>query len=165
MTSRPRWNPIEAPDGFRSAARLALGTTAGPPPAGGWVVRASDDHRGGNTATRQTVVMVALGLATSSITERHRRRGGQEMHRLVHPRAGLRAHGLWPTVSAADATCQEANALARATLGAGAPGRELLEESWAAAQLVTRDGRRLRVAGWPHAGDELPALVTPKAVA
>lgn len=165
MTSRPRWNPIEAPEGFRSAARLAFGTTAGPPPAGGWVVRATDDNRGGITATRQTVVMGAPGLATSSITVRHRRRGGQKMHHLIDPRTGLRANGLWRTVSVADAPCLEANALARATLGAGAPGRELLEESGAAARLVTRDGRRLRVGGWPRAGDELPALVTPQAVA
>jgi thiamine biosynthesis lipoprotein ApbE len=123
---------------------------AGEPPAAGWSVRISDDHRD-RDGDGPTVALRAGGLATSSTTVRRWRAGGSECHHIVDPRTGRSAREVWRTASVAAASCVDANAASTAAivLGAAAPG--WLERTGLAARLVGTDGAVFDIAGWPHA--------------
>lgn len=138
---------------------------AGTGPSGGWVVRVTDDHRSGPEDPGQTVALTAGGLATSSVTVRRWRRGGQNMHHLVDPRTGLPADGPWRTVSVAAPSCLQANALATAAVVAGAGATSILEGTGASARMVTTDGRAVHLGGWPVVGEELEPMVRSGAAA
>jgi thiamine biosynthesis lipoprotein len=114
---------------------------AGEPPAGGWPIRAMDDHRGDPAGPGQTVAIVDGGLATSSTSARGRH--------ILDPASGRPAAGPWRTVSVAAATCLDANTASTAAivLGADAPG--WLAARRLPARLVDHDGAVRTTCGWP----------------
>jgi FAD:protein FMN transferase len=120
---------------------------AGPPPAGGWPVGVSDGHR--DAAPAATVALRDGGLATSSVTQRRWRRGGQTMHHIIDPRTGAPVAPAWRTVSVADASCVEANIASTAAIVWGASARRRLAAAGIHARLVAADGRVATTGGWP----------------
>ena len=132
---------------------VALGgdiATCGAPPAGGWTIHVTDDHRDGPDAPGQTIAIRSGGVATSSIATRRWRHAGRTMHHILDPRSGEPVRGPWRTVSVAAATCADANIAATAAivLGADAPG--WLAEHGLPARLVALDGAVRIQGGWPR---------------
>ena len=125
--------------------------TAGQPPAGGWLIHVTDDHRSDHTAPGQTVVIQAGALATSGTTVRH----GPEGHHIIDPRTGASAKTPWRTVSVTAATCVDANTASTASIVLGTLAPIWLTEHGLAARLVDNLGRVTTVGGWPlGSGDE-----------
>jgi thiamine biosynthesis lipoprotein len=113
-------------------ALVALGgdvATSGPAPAGGWHVRVTDDHRSGPDADGQTVTIRGGGLATSSTAVR----------------------SVWRTVSAAAASCADANIATTAALVRAGAAAEWLARTGLPARLVDGSGRVRVVGAWPAA--------------
>jgi FAD:protein FMN transferase len=117
-------------------------------PAGGWPVRIVDD-RGEPDPSGQIVAIADGGLATSSVTVRRWRAGGEARHHIVDPQTGRPAHAYWRTVSVAAATCADANAAATASVVRGEPALAWLEELGLAARLVRVDGIVTTTSRWP----------------
>lgn len=124
-------------------------SAAGSPPPGGWSVRVTDDHAASLAAPGQTVALSGGGLATSSVTVRTWRRGGQALHHIIDPASGRPAAGRWRTASVAAATCVDANAAATAAIIRGTRAASWLADLRLSARLVGHDGRVTTVAGWP----------------
>lgn len=129
--------------------------SAGDPPAGGWRIAIGDDHVLAETDPATMVTVTAGGLATSSTTRRRWRRGDRIVHHLVDPRTGDVVVPVWRTVSAAAATCVDANTASTAAIVLGATAPAWLREREIPARLVGVDGRVVTVAGWP--AEELTA--------
>jgi FAD:protein FMN transferase len=135
---------------------------AGQPPAGGWPVAIAESSlpeiAGG--ATEATVIRLAAGaVATSSVTCRQWRRGGQRMHHIVDPRTGYPAAGPWRTVSVAAPGCAIANAAATAAIVAGPDAPDWLARTGLPARLAGHDGTVRLIGGWPGAeGGALPEV-------
>jgi thiamine biosynthesis lipoprotein len=125
--------------------------TAGPAPAGGWVVRVTDDHRAGPDADGQSVTVTGGAVATSSTTVRRWRRGGRAVHHIVDPATGEPAAPVWRTVSVAAASCVDANTASTAAIVRGASAPRWLESLGLPARLVAPDGSVVRVGAWPEA--------------
>ena len=124
--------------------------TSGPPPAGGWAIHVTDDHRDGPDAPGQTIAIQSGGVATSSIVTRRWRHGGRAMHHVLDPRSGQPVRGPWRTVSVAAATCAEANIASTAALVLGGDARAWLADQGLPARLVARDGSAVVQGGWPR---------------
>jgi thiamine biosynthesis lipoprotein len=122
--------------------------TAGQPPAGGWQVHVSDDHRtvGG---PGQRVAITSGALATSSTTVRRWRHRGRSQHHIIDPRSGQPATSCWRTVSATAATCVDANIATTAAIVLSEQAVPWLEQAGIAARLVAVDGAIRNVCGWP----------------
>ena len=125
--------------------------TAGPAPAGGWVVRVTDDHRAGPDADGQSVTVRGGAMATSSTAVRRWRRGGRAVHHIVDPATGEPAAPIWRTVSVAAASCVDANTASTAAIVRGAAAPQWLESLGLPARLVAPDGSVVRVGDWPEA--------------
>jgi thiamine biosynthesis lipoprotein len=125
--------------------------TAGPVPAGGWVVRVTDDHRAGPDADGQSVTVSGGGIATSSTTVRRWRRAGRPVHHIVDPATGEPAAPVWRTVSVAAASCVDANTASTAAIVRGASAPQWLESLGLPARLVDPSGRVVTVGAWPEA--------------
>jgi thiamine biosynthesis lipoprotein ApbE len=123
--------------------------TAGAPPAGGWRIHVTDDHRSGFHAPGQTVAIAAGGLATSSTEVRRWRRGGAAMHHIIDPTTGRPVADTWRTVSVAAADCTDANIACTATLVRPFEAPAWLEQLGLPARLVDRRGRVRRIGAWP----------------
>jgi thiamine biosynthesis lipoprotein len=121
----------------------------GDPPTGGWRIAIGDDHVLAETCPATTVTVTAGGLATSSTTRRQWRHGDRIVHHLVDPRTGDVVTPVWRTVSAAAATCVDANTASTAAIVLGAQAPAWLRERKIPARLVGVDGRVLTVGGWP----------------
>ena len=121
---------------------------AGSPPAGGWPVRVTDDHRDLDGAG-PTIALRSGGLATSSTTVRRWLVEGGERHHIVDPRSGASAAEVWRTASVAAATCADANAGSTAAIVLGEAAPAWLARSGLAARLVRREGGVVGVANWP----------------
>jgi thiamine biosynthesis lipoprotein len=137
-------------------ALVAIGgdlAVSGRPPAGGWPVRVTDDHRGPLDAPGQTITLTDGGLATSSTTVRRWRHHGENMHHIIDPATGSPARAPWRTASVAAATCAEANIAATAALVKRAGAAEWLSGQRLPARLVAHDGQVLCLAGWPEAAE------------
>ena len=128
---------------------------AGPPPAEGWTVRVTDDHRAGPTAPGQTIALRSGGLATSSTTTRHWRTQAGPAHHLIDPATGRSADGVWRTASVAAASCLDANIASTAAIVRGARAPAWLESLGLPSRLVSREGHVRHIAGWPSVGDDL----------
>jgi thiamine biosynthesis lipoprotein len=125
---------------------------AGDPPAIGWHVRITDDHRHGD-GPGQTVTITSGGLATSSVTVG---RGDDGVtHHLIDPRTGLPAAGPWRTATVVAQSCAEANTASTAAIVLGPQAPAWLEARQLPARLVGTDSRVCQVGGWPTAGDDL----------
>ncbi len=122
---------------------------AGIAPDDGWPVRVTDDHTSGPDAPGQTIAIFTGGLATSSTTVRHWRRGDDTLHHIVDPRTGRPAPSRWRTVSVAASTCVDANIASTATVVHGDDAVSWLHERGLAARLVGVDGHEVHVGGWP----------------
>jgi thiamine biosynthesis lipoprotein len=122
---------------------------AGDPPAGGWPILVTDDHRSAPTAHGQTIALHEGGLATSSTTVRRWNAGGADRHHILNPRSGLPADEVWRTVSVAAASCVDANIAATAAIVRGERALPWLEEAGLPARLVALDGTVATTAGWP----------------
>jgi len=121
----------------------------GEAPTGGWSVRVSEHHADPVDAPGQTILIERGGLATSGVTARRWRRGGQFFHHIIDPATSLPATTPWRVVTVAASTCVEANIASTAAviLGDGAPA--WLQARGLAARLVRTDGSILRVGDWP----------------
>ncbi|HEX9359814.1 MAG TPA: FAD:protein FMN transferase [Streptosporangiaceae bacterium] len=132
---------------------LSLGgdiAVAGPAPTHGWRVRVTEDHAAGSDAPGQTVALSSGGPATSSVTVRAWRRGGEPVHHIVHPATGQPAQPGWRTVSVAAATCLDANTASTAAIVRGEPALPWLTRLGLPARLVRHDGLVAMTAGWPR---------------
>jgi FAD:protein FMN transferase len=151
----------------RSAARIAaqsgcgvlvsLGgdiAVAGRPPKGGWRVRVQDvtGHPDCEAPAGSAVVAIREGgLATSNVTARRWRRGGDVLHHIIDPRVGLPARPVWRTASVVADSCVRANAASTASVILGAAAPAWLDRVGRAARLVTVDGTVRTVGAWPGA--------------
>ena len=124
-------------------------SVAGAPPAGGWSVLVTDDHRTPASGDGQTVAVTSGGLATSSTTVRRWRAGGSEHHHIVDPRTGRAVEEIWRTVSVAAATCVDANTASTAAVVRGRSAPDWLERTGLPARLVALDGAVAYAGGWP----------------
>jgi thiamine biosynthesis lipoprotein len=122
---------------------------AGDPPAAGWPVLVADDHAAPLDGGGPTVALFGGGLATSGTRVRRWRAGDAELHHVIDPRTGRPAVTPWRTVTVAAATCVDANTASTAALVLGDDGPAWLEERRLPARLVSCDGDRTCVAGWP----------------
>ena len=125
-------------------------SVAGPPPAGGWRVRVTDDHAASAQAPGQTVTIGSGGLATSSTVVRAWAVGGRRVHHIVDPATGQPAESCWRTVSVAAGSCVDANTASTAAIVRGEAAVGWLRESRLPARLVREDGTVQATAGWPH---------------
>jgi thiamine biosynthesis lipoprotein len=126
---------------------------AGTPPRGGWPVRVTDDHAAPAEAPGQRITLTDGGLATSSSTVRHWRRGGTELHHIVDPRTGDPAVCPYRTVSVAAATCVDANTASTAAMVRGGEAADWLESTGLPARLVAFDGIVIHLNGWPRTAE------------
>jgi len=132
----------------------------GTPPKDGWPVTVTDGPEHAGSPCTQLIRLTGGAVATSSVTCRRWRRGGQELHHIVDPRTGRPADGPWRTVSVAAATCADANAAATAAMVAGPHAEDWLASTGLPARLVRHDGQVHHLGGWPTA-DGLPVPVRP----
>jgi FAD:protein FMN transferase len=135
---------------------IALGgdiAVAGEPPAEGWIVRVTDDHREGASTEGQTVALAAGGLATSSTTVRRWRAGGKEQHHIVDPCTGQPVREVWRTASVAARSCVDANTASTAAIVQGREAPRQLARRGLAARLVAANGRVQTVGAWPNEGE------------
>ena len=133
---------------------------AGAPPADGWRVRVTDDHRAGVDAPGQWITLRSGGLATSSTTVRTWTAGGRQVHHIIDPATGEPARSCWRTVSVAAGRCLDANTASTAAIIRGEAAVGWLDEAGLPARLVRPDGTVVTTAGWPAddpAADPRPA--------
>jgi FAD:protein FMN transferase len=125
---------------------------AGPPPEGGWPVGiAAGPHDAVRVGGYGPVVGIRDGgLATSSPLVRSWRRGSRRLHHILVPATGLPADSCWSAVTAAGASCVDANTASTAAIirSAAAPG--WLAELGIPARLVRPDGTAVLTGGWPR---------------
>lgn len=135
-----------------SGVLVSLGgdiAVAGPPPAGGWRVRVTDDHAAGPEAPGQTVTIRSGGLATSSTTVRTWAVGGQRVHHIINPATGRPAVSCWRTVSVTAGSCVDANTASTAAIIRSEGALAWLQEACLPSRLVRQDGTVETTAGWP----------------
>jgi thiamine biosynthesis lipoprotein len=93
------------------------------------------------------------GVATSTTTVRHWRRGGQDQHHLIDPATGLPVQGHWRTVSVGAGSAVQANTCSTAAIVLGAidarAATEWLASQHVAARLVGTAGQVITLGGWP----------------
>jgi thiamine biosynthesis lipoprotein len=156
---------VMSANGSAGGVLVSLGgdiAVAGAPPRDGWPVTVAEepdpDGPPRGQLGGQLVRLPAGAVATSSVTVRHWRRGGVELHHIVDPRTGRPADGPWRTVTVAAATCADANAASTAAIVAGARAGEWLAATGLPARLTGHDGRICDLNGWPAgAGAAVPA--------
>jgi thiamine biosynthesis lipoprotein len=131
-----------------SGVLVSLGgdiAVAGEPPAGGFAVRIADDHAAPLDGPGPVVAVRSGGLATSSRTARTWTTSLGRVHHILDPRTGRPAATRWRTVTAAAASCVEANVAATAAL---VDGSEWLRGTHA--RLVTENGDIVYAGEWPR---------------
>ncbi len=137
-----------------SGVLVSLGgdiAVAGKAPPGGWLVGVADSHRVRFADADQAVALWSGGLATSSITQRAWRRGGEHLHHLIDPATGECTAGPWRTVTVAAPSCVDANVGSTAAIVLGSGAEAWLVGRGHPARLVGIDGSVLRLNGWPEA--------------
>jgi thiamine biosynthesis lipoprotein ApbE len=125
---------------------------AGEVPIGGWSIRVQDvtgDPAKPAEGPTSVITIREGGLATSSITARRWRRGGDMMHHILDPRTGHPADGDWRTVSVAAGCALDANIASTAAIIRGSSATSWLTKLGLPARLVAIDGSVSTLAGWP----------------
>ncbi len=133
-------------------ALVAIGgdiAMAGPAPAGGWLVRVTDDHRASPAEPGQTISIADGGVATSSTAVRRWSQDGHTMHHIIDPASGAPVRETWRTASVAAASCTDANIAATAALVRGARAPAWLAGQGLPARLVDAEGNVSTLGGWP----------------
>jgi len=154
---------VLAATGHDGGVLVSLGgdiAVGGTPPRDGWPVTVAEQPGQADSPHSQLVRLAGGAVATSSVTCRRWRRGGTVLHHIVDPSTGRPADAPWRTVSAAAATCADANAATTAAIVAGPRAEEWLAAAGLPARLVGHDGEVRCLGGWP-AGDGQPLPVTP----
>jgi FAD:protein FMN transferase len=136
----------------------------GDPPAGGWLVRVTDDHQAGVDAPGQSINLISGGLATSSLSVRRWRTTVGEANHLIAPSSGKSVTGPWRTVSVTAASCLDANIGSTAAMVRGATASQWLSSLGLPSRLVDLAGHVRHLTGWPTTGDDLPAAAERSAV-
>ena len=151
---------VMSANGSAGGVLVSLGgdiAVAGTPPQDGWPVTVAEEPDRDCPPRGQLVRLPVGAVATSSVTVRHWRRGGVELHHIVDPRTGRPADGPWRTATVVAATCADANAASTAAIVAGARAAELLAATGLPARLTGHDGRVRDLNGWPAgAGAAVP---------
>jgi len=133
---------------------------AGTPPAGGWRVRVTDDHRSELTVPGQWIELRSGGLATSSTTVQVRRHAERVNHHLIDPATGAPAAVYYRTASVAAASCLDANIASTTAIIRGPRAAEWLSGLGLPSRLVRADGTVQHLAGWPSGAEDLPVPPT-----
>lgn len=123
---------------------------AGPGPPGGWLIQVSDDHAVASSTDGQTVRVAEGGLATSSTTVRRWATTDGPRHHIVDPASGDSVAEVWRTVSVAAGSCVHANVATTAAIIRGETAPDWLHGLGLPSRLVARDGRVIRIGGWPE---------------
>jgi thiamine biosynthesis lipoprotein len=120
--------------------------TAGPAPERDWQVLVQD---GDGEPACYIAMPGGVAVATSSTIRRRWRHGDQAVHHILSPRTLRPAEPVWRTVTAAAATCVEANTLTTAAIVRGNAATGWLAGLDVPARLVRRDGSVVTTDGWP----------------
>lgn len=141
---------------LRCGVLVSLGgdiAVAGEVPAGGWSIRVQDITGDPAAPAQGPTSVIAIrtgGLATSSISARRWRRGGDLMHHILDPRTGRPADGDWRTVSVAAGSALDANIASTASIIRGKSATGWLTKRRLPARLVAVDGSVTTLGGWPE---------------
>jgi thiamine biosynthesis lipoprotein len=136
-------------------ALVSLGgdiATAGPPPDDGWRIRVADNHSGDTddcSTPRQTVAILAGGLATSSPTAISRTSGPRTLRRINHLPSAAVGAGAWRSVSVVAANCTDAKIAAAAAIVKPQTGAVWLARRGLSARLLDWQGNVTAVGDWP----------------
>ena len=125
---------------------------AGPPPAGGWPVGIAVDSATPPDEVDQVVAISHGGVASSSTAVRTWTVDGAPVHHIIDPATGTSTPAYWRLVSAAGATCVQANAVSTAAVVWGEGALDRLPAFGQAVRLVRHDGQVFTVGGWPEEG-------------
>jgi thiamine biosynthesis lipoprotein len=139
-------------DATGASVLVSLGgdiATAGQPPAGGWAIRVTDDHRAGLEAPGQTITIAGGAIATSSTTVRRWLKDDRVMHHILDPATGEPVQPVWRTASVAASSCVDANIASTAALVQGRLALDWLSDLRLPARLVGVAGDVHALAGWP----------------
>jgi len=117
-----------------------------------WPVIVTEQVEDADSGDAETVTISSGGLATSSVTRRRWKYGGQVMHHLLDPRTGAPVSRVWRTATVAAASCVAANTASTVSIVLGEQAPAWLAERELAARLVAVDGTVVRVGGWPEGG-------------
>ena len=140
-------------DALGSGSLVSLGgdiAVAGDSPPGGWAIGIAVDSSAGADEADQVVAIRQGGVASSSTEIRTWRMGTERVHHIVDPATGLTPAPHWRLVSAAGASCVDANALTTAALVWSDQAVEMLRPFEQPVRLLRHDGEVLTLGGWPE---------------
>ena len=136
-----------------SGALVSIGgdvAVAGEPPPEGWAIGIAVDSSTGTDDVDQVVAIRQGGLASSSTETRTWAMSRERVHHIVNPATGCSAAPYWRLVSAAGASCVDANALSTAAVVWGDQAIERLRRFDQAVRLLRFDGEVFTLGGWPE---------------
>jgi FAD:protein FMN transferase len=139
-------------DELCSGALVSIGgdvAVAGKPPTEGWAIGIAVDSSTGADDVDQVVAIRRGGLASSSTEVRTWQMGGEQVHHIVDPATGHSTAPYWRLVSAAGASCVDANTLSTAAMVWGDEALERLRPYNQAVRLLRHDGELFTLGGWP----------------
>lgn len=153
---RRRWPPT-APQTrvagvIGAGALVSLGgdvAVAGTAPVDGWPIGIARESDTPAALVDQVVAITHGGLASSATSARAWHAGGRAVHHIVDPRTGDCAEPYWALVSAAGASCVEANLVTTAAIVWGGQALDRLAGFEQSVRLVRADGEVFSVNGWP----------------
>lgn len=137
-----------------SGALVSIGgdvAVAGAPPTEGWAIGIAMDSSADADEVDQVVAIYGGGLASSSSEIRAWQMGSACVHHIVDPATGGSSSRFWRLVSAAGASCVDANALSTAAMVWGEEALVHLRQYGQAVRLVRHDGVVVSLGGWPEA--------------
>ncbi len=124
---------------------------AGAPPPQGWAIGIAVDSSTDVDNVDQVVAIRHGGLASSSTLVRTWQMGNAHVNHIVNPATGRSSTPYWSLVSAAGASCVDANALSTAAVVWGDQALERLRPFGQAVRLLRHDGQVFFLGGWPGA--------------
>jgi FAD:protein FMN transferase len=144
---------------LRTCSLVSVGgdvAVAGDPPPDGWAIGIAVDSSAGAEEVDQVVAIRRGGLASSGTEVRTWQMGHEQVHHIVDPSTGRSSAPYWRLVSAAGASCVDANALSTAAVVWGDRALELLLPFNQPVRLLRHDGEVLTLGGWPEPEPVLP---------
>jgi FAD:protein FMN transferase len=135
-----------------AGALVSLGgdvAVAGTAPVDGWPIGIARESDTPAALVDQVVAITHGGLASSATSARAWHAGGRAVHHIVDPSTGDCAEPYWALVSAAGASCVEANLVTTAAIVWGGQALDRLAGFEQSVRLVRADGEVFSVNGWP----------------